>query len=79
MRLTAFDHRDLADMSNDGKLTRDGFAVALHLITGKLAGKEVPSTLPTSLIPPGMRKGVAAAPVPTPQSWSSIFNRSLAA
>ena len=36
--------RDLADMNNDGRLTRDGFAVAMHLIQGKLAGKELPAT-----------------------------------
>ncbi|KAF8306436.1 hypothetical protein DL93DRAFT_2088648 [Clavulina sp. PMI_390] len=53
---------DLADINNDGKLTRDGFAVALHLITNKLAGKEVPTVLPPSLVPPSMRKP-AAAPV----------------
>ena len=54
-------HRDLADLNNDGRLTRDGFAVALYLIQGKLAGKDIPTTLPASLIPPSMR----AAPVPT--------------
>lgn len=52
-------------MNNDGKLTRDGFAVAMHLINGKLAGKEVPATLPPSLIPPSQRKG---APAAQPQS-----------
>lgn len=42
-------------MNNDGRLTRDGFAVAMHLIQGKLAGKEIPASLPQSLIPPSMR------------------------
>ncbi|TDL27224.1 hypothetical protein BD410DRAFT_739994 [Rickenella mellea] len=46
---------DLADLNNDGRLTRDGFAVAMHLIQGKLAGKEIPVTLPVSLVPPSMR------------------------
>ncbi|KAI9509957.1 hypothetical protein F5148DRAFT_1183471 [Russula earlei] len=46
---------DLADLNTEGRLTRDGFAVAFHLIQGKLSGKEIPSTLPTSLIPPSMR------------------------
>jgi epidermal growth factor receptor substrate 15 len=54
-------HRDLADLNNDGRLTRDGFAVAFHLIQGKLSGKEIPTTLPASLIPPSMR----AVTVPT--------------
>ncbi|SRR6266404_4504760 len=52
--------RDLADLNNDGRLTRDGFAVAMHLIIGKMAGKDIPPTLPLSLVPPSMR----AAPVP---------------
>src|SRR6266571_3817690 len=56
--------RDLADLNNDGRLTRDGFAVAMHLIMGKLAGKDIPSTLPPSLIPPSMR--AAAVPATSP-------------
>lgn len=57
----------MSDLNNDGRLTRDGFAVALHLIQGKLAGKEVPATLPPTLIPPSMRPGSQAPnhpPVP---------------
>ncbi|KAG9050477.1 hypothetical protein FS837_005282 [Tulasnella sp. UAMH 9824] len=46
---------DLADLYKDGRLNQDGFAIALHLINGKLTGKEVPETLPSSLIPPSMR------------------------
>lgn len=42
-------------MNNDGCLTRDGFAVAMHLIQKKLAGTDIPSTLPPSLLPPSMR------------------------
>ncbi|KAF8461190.1 hypothetical protein DFH94DRAFT_96254, partial [Russula ochroleuca] len=34
---------DLADLNNDGRITRDGFAVAFHLIQGKLTGKEIPT------------------------------------
>ncbi|KAG2158062.1 uncharacterized protein EDB93DRAFT_1199797 [Suillus bovinus] len=48
---------DLADINNDGRLTRDGFAVAMHLIQGNLSGKDVPSTLPPTLVPPSMRGG----------------------
>ncbi|KAG8863743.1 hypothetical protein FRB96_007580 [Tulasnella sp. 330] len=47
---------DLSDLHKDGRLTEDGFAIALHLINGNLAGKEVPETLPEGLIPPSMRK-----------------------
>ncbi|KAI8998890.1 hypothetical protein BD414DRAFT_476348 [Trametes punicea] len=42
---------DLADSEHDGRLTRDDFAVAMHLIRQKLAGKELPSTVPASLLP----------------------------
>ncbi|RDX42684.1 hypothetical protein OH76DRAFT_1488480 [Lentinus brumalis] len=55
---------DLSDINNDGRLTRDGFAVAMHLIQGKLAGKDIPSTLPASLIPPSMRASVLASHQP---------------
>lgn len=48
-------YRDLADINKDGHLTRDGFAIAMHLIHGKLAGKEVPKSLPPSLIASFMR------------------------
>lgn len=51
---------DLADINNDGRLTRDGFAVAMHLIQGNLSGKDVPSTLPPTLVPPSMRGGQAS-------------------
>lgn len=37
-------HRDLADSEHDGRLTRDDFAVAMHLIRQKLAGKELPTS-----------------------------------
>ncbi|KAK0448373.1 uncharacterized protein EV420DRAFT_856567 [Desarmillaria tabescens] len=59
---------DLADINNDGRLTRDGFAVALYLIKKKLAGVDVPATLPPTLVPPSMRKpnGSAFAPAPSP-------------
>ncbi|KAF7800250.1 hypothetical protein EIP86_011497 [Pleurotus ostreatoroseus] len=53
---------DLADLNNDGRLTRDGFAVAMHLIQHKLSGKDLPSTLPLTLIPPSMRNAAPAQP-----------------
>jgi epidermal growth factor receptor substrate 15 len=48
--------RELSDMNKDGRLTRDGFAVAFHLIQSKLVGKELPTTLPLSLVPPSLRE-----------------------
>jgi epidermal growth factor receptor substrate 15 len=61
--------RDLTDLNDDGHLTRDGFAIAFHLIQGKLAGKEIPTTLPASLIPPSMR--VVTVPTPPFQQFPS--------
>lgn len=55
IRLTGKYIRDLADIHSDGRLTRDGFAVAMYLIQGKLAGKDIPATLPSSLMPPSTR------------------------
>ncbi|WWC66844.1 uncharacterized protein I206_100751 [Kwoniella pini CBS 10737] len=46
---------DLADIRKEGKLTRDEFAVAMHLINSKLAGQDVPSSLPNTLVPPSLR------------------------
>ncbi|KAI0698496.1 hypothetical protein BC835DRAFT_1413085 [Cytidiella melzeri] len=43
---------DLADIDQDGRLTREEFAVAMHLIRAKLAGGDIPETLPASLVPP---------------------------
>ncbi|OSX64638.1 hypothetical protein POSPLADRAFT_1166744 [Postia placenta MAD-698-R-SB12] len=57
---------DLADLNNDGRLTRDGFAVAMHLIQSRLNGKEVPASIPLTLIPPSMR-GAAPGQAPPPQ------------
>ncbi|KAF5372949.1 hypothetical protein D9758_001736 [Tetrapyrgos nigripes] len=56
---------DLSDLNNDGRLTREGFAVAMHLIGKKLAGSELPTTLPQSLIPPSMRAN-GAIPASSP-------------
>jgi hypothetical protein len=70
-------HRDLADLNIDGRITRDGFAVAFHLIQGKLSGKEIPSTLPASLMPPSMRAVTAASTSPFQQPPSDPLNDSL--
>ncbi|CCM03843.1 uncharacterized protein FIBRA_05992 [Fibroporia radiculosa] len=61
---------DLADLNNDGRLTRDGFAVAMHLIQGKLNGREVPPSLPPSLIPPSMRSPSAPSAPPVQPSFT---------
>ncbi|EKM55751.1 uncharacterized protein PHACADRAFT_209279 [Phanerochaete carnosa HHB-10118-sp] len=63
---------DLADYSHDGRLTRDGFAVAMHLIHGKLAGKEVPSTLPPTLIPPSVRGQISTTSTPSQPAQPAV-------
>ncbi|EPQ27245.1 uncharacterized protein PFL1_05168 [Pseudozyma flocculosa PF-1] len=46
---------DLSDVTQTGTLSKDEFAVAMHLINQQLAGKELPQELPQTLIPPSMR------------------------
>ncbi|KAF8644125.1 hypothetical protein AX16_008654 [Volvariella volvacea WC 439] len=46
---------DLSDLSNNGRLTRDTFAVAMHLIHQRLAGHPLPAVIPPTLIPPALR------------------------
>ncbi|PFH46118.1 hypothetical protein AMATHDRAFT_70603 [Amanita thiersii Skay4041] len=55
---------DLADLDNNGRLTRDGFAVAMHLIQNRLQGQELPASLPTSLVPPSLRISNIFGPSP---------------
>ena len=52
----------MSDLGKEGQLTKDGFAVAFHLIQSKMAGKALPATLPPSLIPPSLRGNVQIAP-----------------
>ncbi|KAJ2221616.1 hypothetical protein IW143_001755, partial [Coemansia sp. RSA 520] len=47
---------DLADITRSGKLSKDEFAVAMHLINAQLAGVRIPDKLPPTLVPPSMRK-----------------------
>ncbi|RDB30844.1 Epidermal growth factor receptor substrate 15-like 1 [Hypsizygus marmoreus] len=64
---------DLADFNNDNRLTRDGFAIAMHLIQRRLSGIELPFTLPLTLIPPSLRPGSHdQTPVPPRHSVSSL-------
>ncbi|ODQ55238.1 hypothetical protein SAICODRAFT_76040 [Saitoella complicata NRRL Y-17804] len=45
----------LADAGDRGKLNKDEFAVALHLIYRKLNGYDIPARLPAELLPPSHR------------------------
>ncbi|KDR80258.1 hypothetical protein GALMADRAFT_242591 [Galerina marginata CBS 339.88] len=58
---------NLADINNDNRLTSDSFAVALHLIRQRLAGDDIPVSLPSSLRPPP-RPGVSRKPSSSPTS-----------
>ncbi|KAI7822338.1 hypothetical protein BC939DRAFT_453853 [Gamsiella multidivaricata] len=45
----------LADPNNQGKLNKDEFAVAMHLVYRKLNGGDIPAVLPDDLVPPSSR------------------------
>ncbi|XP_068197613.1 epidermal growth factor receptor substrate 15-like 1 isoform X3 [Antennarius striatus] len=52
---------DLCDFDKDGHLDKDEFTVAMHLVYRAMDKEPVPTTLPTSLIPPSKRKKFAAS------------------
>lgn len=45
----------LSDIDQDGQLDRDEFALAMFLLDHKLAGNDLPETLPEKLVPPSKR------------------------
>ncbi|KAG0052999.1 actin organization and endocytosis protein [Gryganskiella cystojenkinii] len=45
----------LADPNNQGKLNKDEFAVAMHLVYRRLNGGDLPAVLPDDLVPPSTR------------------------
>ncbi|SNX86642.1 related to EDE1 protein involved in endocytosis [Melanopsichium pennsylvanicum] len=59
---------DLSDITQSGTLSKDEFAVAMHLINAQLAGKPLPQELPSSLVPPSMRSMDLPAAVNPQQS-----------
>ncbi|KAL1413265.1 hypothetical protein Q8F55_001020 [Vanrija albida] len=62
---------DLSDIREEGKLDRDEFAVAMHLINSKLAGNELPTALPLSLVPPSLRASHGATATQPPPADNS--------
>jgi epidermal growth factor receptor substrate 15 len=60
-------------MHNDGKLTQETFAIAMHLINGKLAGKPLPDRLPETLIPPSQRQSSVKPAPPVSQIHRDLF------
>lgn len=69
--------RDLSDILQNGSLTRDEFAVAMHLINNKLAGRDLPQQLPPSLVPPSLR-GQTLPEAVNPQREFYVCARSVA-
>ncbi|RPD65856.1 EF-hand [Lentinus tigrinus ALCF2SS1-7] len=53
---------DMADSEHDGRLTHDDFAVAMHLIRQKLAGKDLPAAPTAPAVSP-----IRTTPSPSPQ------------
>ena len=45
----------LSDVDKDGMLDADEFALAMHLLNVKLDGHDLPTELPTHLVPPSKR------------------------
>lgn len=45
----------LADVDKDGMLDEEEFALAMHLINIKIDGNDLPSDLPSHLVPPSKR------------------------
>lgn len=43
----------LSDIDRDGMLDAEEFALAMHLVGLKLEGHELPTDLPSHLVPPG--------------------------
>ncbi len=66
---------DLADINSQGHLTRDEFAVAMYLIRqqrSKQDGRDnLPSTLPSNLIPPSMRNQTRQPQQPTAPTFDA--------
>ena len=46
---------DLSDITQDGSLSRDEFAVAMRLINNRISGQPLPDKLPANLVPPSLR------------------------
>ncbi|KAJ1928074.1 hypothetical protein IWQ60_002386 [Tieghemiomyces parasiticus] len=68
---------DLADHNKSGRLNREEFAVAVHLISAAQAGTPPPARLPPSLIPPGHREFARARSPAKPRSASQAGSRPL--
>lgn len=59
--------RSLADTQRTGKLTKEQFCLAMHLIQEKVKGVDPPQSLTPEMIPPSER-GAASTPVRGPNA-----------
>lgn len=79
---------NLCDSSNKGKLNKDEFAVAMHLVYRRLNGFDIPLRLPPELVPPSAKylqdsvdllknslKGGAAKKAAAPQKTPTTASR----
>ena len=65
----------LADADFDGRLNREEFAIAMHLIKRSQSGVQLPETLPSELMPsPPAPAPTAAAPAPPPSFDMGAFD-----
>ncbi|KAF7301554.1 hypothetical protein MIND_00720900 [Mycena indigotica] len=62
----------LADLNDDGNLTREGFAIALYLVDERLRGRILPPTLPPSLKPEVERIKPPLVPPKSPKAPGTI-------
>lgn len=54
--------RGLSDVTNQGRLNSEQFALAMYLIHQKVMGVDPPQTLTPEMVPPTMRSGGAVTP-----------------
>lgn len=52
----------LSDIDKDGFLDEEEFALAMHLISVKVDGHDLPTELPSHLVPPSKRNWTRCGP-----------------
>ncbi|XP_067027393.1 uncharacterized protein [Acropora muricata] len=63
---------DLCDVTNQGQLNSEQFALAMYLIHQKVMGVDPPQTLSPEMVPPSMRTSSAGTPVAAGEATSSL-------
>ncbi|XP_044164430.1 actin cytoskeleton-regulatory complex protein pan1-like [Acropora millepora] len=62
----------LCDVTNQGQLNSEQFALAMYLIHQKVMGVDPPQTLSPEMVPPSMRTSSAGTPVAAGEATSSL-------